>query len=278
VPLMQPKERFVLEYEPWRDPDQNEGTWNQMLCNVMEVQKDGTRKKLGDFKRDYPCLYNTWEPFEQNGKFFALCSRDYTATAVMALPECEIIAEETPHDFGFCPTGFFVPTEMKSHIDDTDPKPLPKHWQGKFGFVCGCIWGDDSSWKIEFLDLSEINQGRITRDHRFGYVKLPGDSDALSKFAFVSKFTDEKRLAINIVHENDWEGSLKWEAEAKEGEESIDLNKMADEMTECFIKDMHYRMHEEKKQVPYELLDDRFKKDIRDTMIAYLGRIKMPNE
>ena len=42
-----------------------------------------------------------------------------------------------------------------------------------FGFVAGCIWGDDSSWKIEFLDLSEIGNGVIKRDVRFGYIEMP---------------------------------------------------------------------------------------------------------
>jgi hypothetical protein len=42
-----------------------------------------------------------------------------------------------------------------------------------FGFVAGCIWGDDSSWKIEFLDLSEIASGVIKRDARFGYIEMP---------------------------------------------------------------------------------------------------------
>jgi len=277
---MQPKERFVLEVEKYRDPDQSESTWSQMLCNVMEVQEDGTRKKLGEFKRNYHCGFDTWEPFEQDGKFFALCSRDYTATAVMALPECEIIAEETPHSFGFCPTGFFVPTEMKDYIGDTEPEELPEEWRGQFGFVCGCIWGDDTSWKIEFLDLSEITQGKITRDHRFGYVELPGGSESLKDCIVVTSSTDDfpRRLSIRLVHETWWVGALKWEADAKDEEEPIDLNKMADEMTNYVIKDIEYRMKQAKKMVPDELKGDTFRKDVRDTMISYLGRIKMPDE
>ena len=27
------------------------------------------------------------------------------------------------------------------------------------GFVAGCVWGDDSSWKIEYLDLSKADEG-----------------------------------------------------------------------------------------------------------------------
>ena len=46
-----------------------------------------------------------------------------------------------------------------------------------FGFVAGCIWGDDSSWKIQFLDLSKAAEGKITRDERFGYIELPSGVD-----------------------------------------------------------------------------------------------------
>jgi hypothetical protein len=31
------------------------------------------------------------------------------------------------------------------------------------------VWGDDWSWKVEFLDLSQIEQGIITRTAKFGY-------------------------------------------------------------------------------------------------------------
>lgn len=42
-----------------------------------------------------------------------------------------------------------------------------------FGFVAGCFWGDDSSWKIEHLDLSRAGEGIVTRSDRFGYAEMP---------------------------------------------------------------------------------------------------------
>lgn len=42
-----------------------------------------------------------------------------------------------------------------------------------FGFVSGCYWGDDSSWKIQYLDLREIERGIIKREEKFGYIELP---------------------------------------------------------------------------------------------------------
>jgi hypothetical protein len=41
------------------------------------------------------------------------------------------------------------------------------------GFMAGCVWGDDSSWKIQYLDLSRVEQGIIGREARFGYIVLP---------------------------------------------------------------------------------------------------------
>lgn len=58
-----------------------------------------------------------------------------------------------------------------------------KEWpsRGDFGFVWGCIWGDDSSWKVQFLDLSEVERGRIRREERFGYLKLATRPEAAGK-------------------------------------------------------------------------------------------------
>jgi hypothetical protein len=44
--------------------------------------------------------------------------------------------------------------------------------RGDFGFVWGCMWGDDLSWKVQYLDLSSVQQGELVRDERFGYVQL----------------------------------------------------------------------------------------------------------
>jgi hypothetical protein len=57
-----------------------------------------------------------------------------------------------------------------------------EHWEWRFpdrvhGFVAGCIWGDDSSWKIEYLDLSRADEGIIKREARFGYVELASGED-----------------------------------------------------------------------------------------------------
>ena len=52
---------------------------------------------------------------------------------------------------------------------------------GDFGFVWGCLWGDDSSWKVQYLDLAEIQQGKIRREERFGYLRLATRPDVSSR-------------------------------------------------------------------------------------------------
>jgi hypothetical protein len=51
-------------------------------------------------------------------------------------------------------------------------RPLTPLNYYQFGFVGGCIWGDDRSWKVQYLDLSQVENGIIGREERFGYVEL----------------------------------------------------------------------------------------------------------
>jgi hypothetical protein len=81
---------------------------------------------------------------------------------------------------GFCPVGFYVPDWWDLH--DESIIPGSEYWNadyewpsGEFGFVWGCVWGDDSSWKVQYLDLARIHSGVIRREERFGYVELATD-------------------------------------------------------------------------------------------------------
>jgi hypothetical protein len=71
----------------------------------------------------------------------------------------------------------------------------------KWGLVAGCIFGDDTSWKVEFIDLSRAAEGIIKRDDRFGYLSLPGGvslRDAVN-VDFIDADDDEKQM-IQIAH------------------------------------------------------------------------------
>lgn len=73
------------------------------------------------------------------------------------------IAAEAAHP------GRRIPGESTWHAELS-----PWRWCG-FGFVAGCIWGDDHWWKVEFLDLSGAAGGTLRREARFGYAEmLPG--------------------------------------------------------------------------------------------------------
>ena len=146
--------------------DQGERHMSWLRVSIYERTPDGPRR-IGEYTRKHAGLYDTFLPFRQGGQWFALYSADYTTTRVMRLPSCEDIAGEKPHPHGFCPVEFHVPY--------VDPQVVAAGHAGLFGFVAGCIWGDDSSWKIQYLDLSRITSGELTRDERFGYLPLPHD-------------------------------------------------------------------------------------------------------
>lgn len=191
------------------------GTWNSLCVSIWNGDA-----KIGEYVRNYHSLFNTFHPFRQGDQHYALYSKDYTSTRVMSLPDCKDLGGEPRHAFGFCPTGYAVPDEemVVRDWDPKDPKPYnPRHdlekwpnhdakefkeacnesdvlfkaWDERhpfktvplnapFGFICGCVWGDDSSWKIQYLDLSRASEGIVVRDDRFGYIELLGDGDDLA--------------------------------------------------------------------------------------------------
>jgi hypothetical protein len=91
---------------------------------------------------------------------------------------------------------------------ETTYKPLTPVLYHPFGFVAGCIWGDENTWKIQYMDLSEADKGIFKRDERFGYIELPesGDlKDAIDMYNFGNKSGDETdtEIRINIMQRFD---------------------------------------------------------------------------
>jgi len=136
---------------------------NSLKVGVFEVSND-TERQIGEYIRNYHSLFRTFYHFRKNSRDYALYSPNYTATRVMELPSCKDIGGEEPHAFGFCPVDFYVPWGKNLNEEACT---------AEFGFVAGCIWGDDTAWKIEFLDLSEVEKGSVKRDDRFGRIELP---------------------------------------------------------------------------------------------------------
>jgi hypothetical protein len=154
------------------------GTIDSTLVEVFRRgDSRGGPEKVCEYERNL-YLKQTFEPFRQGEREFALISRDYTRTAVLDLASGRVVAEEgDAGGWGFCPVGFYVPDWWDVH--DGSVIPGSEYWDadrewptGDFGFVWGCIWGDDGSWKVQYLDLSGVQEGVVRREERFGYVEL----------------------------------------------------------------------------------------------------------
>jgi hypothetical protein len=99
----------------------------------------------------------------------------------MDLASGRIVAGEQRSPGGFCPVGFYVPDwwDIHERAEKYGTLPGSRGWtpddewpSGEFGFVWGCVWGDDSSWKVQYLDLSSVGNGTLTREERFAYLIL----------------------------------------------------------------------------------------------------------
>jgi len=171
-PLPKPRDRYALRARlVSNEPD----AWPSTAVEVCRRSAGGL-EPVASYLRNHG-LYWTFEPFRQGARELALISRDYVATAVLDLATGEVIAEERLDAAGFCSVGFHVPDWWDVH--DGSIIPGSEHWSaddewpdGTFGFVWGCSWGDDSSWKLQHLDLSRVTEGVIARDDRFGYLAL----------------------------------------------------------------------------------------------------------
>jgi hypothetical protein len=135
------------------------GRWSVIDVEVVRTEDD---QPVGEYRRNYPELFRTFEPFRVGAQELALYSPDYTGTRVLSLPDCTDLGGEERDGGGFCPVEFYVPQD-----ETGEPRC-------GFAFVAGCVWGDDSSWKVEVIDLADIANGTVARDDRLGYVELPG--------------------------------------------------------------------------------------------------------
>lgn len=192
----------VLEKQPTKP-----GCWDYLRVGVFEEgeRPDVPAKQVGEYRRNYSSLFRTFYPFQQNGKWYALYSKDYTSTRVMSLPDCTDLGGEERAAHGFCPVEYYVP-EVETYEPVVADK-LDGEWvEGKlpqtFGFVAGCVWGDDGSWKIQFLDLTRASEGIIKRDARFGYIEQPRTCETLKDCIEVDYYGyPTPHMFFHIAHE-----------------------------------------------------------------------------
>lgn len=191
-PLPKPRDRYTVEAEPFSNP----GEWTQVHVRVL---KDG--EPVARFDRNYSLL-QTFEPFRQRSRDYALIAPQYTGTSVMDLETGTVIASEEVRGDGFCPVGFYVPDWHD--VNDSSTIPSARYWDtdnewpvGDFGFVWGCVWGDDTSWKVQYLDLSRITEGVLVRDDRFGYVALATDPKVHPK-EFIELWSEDGKPRVRF--------------------------------------------------------------------------------
>lgn len=216
----------------------------------------GVDKLLGSYIRNYGTAFDTFFPFQLNGKDLALYSPDYTATRIMELPSCRDIGGEDRDEMGFCPVDYFIPTYIDQEViyrtnnksfpperistrrinnpadedlceserkysyvngvtrqeceDVSTYRPLTPLLYYPFGFVAGCIWGDENSWKVQYLDLSKAEKGILGREERFGYIELPENlrlKDAIDMSEYLHEPGEDHAncIRINVMQKFDLE-------------------------------------------------------------------------
>lgn len=171
------------------------GYWESTIIEIFNSGKT----KIGEYERNYGNYgLETFSPFCLNGTWYALYSKNYTGTRVAKLePLFEDWCGEEPCENGFCPTELLVPQWGKSLLTNNDgslflSKDNSNIWYGdisdkldnkwaetgycNFGLVSGCVWGDDTSWKVQFLDLRQIQNKILIRTDAFGYIPLAHNS------------------------------------------------------------------------------------------------------
>jgi len=192
------------------------GTSNSVRVGVFRVEGNA-KEQVGEYLRNYSTLLKMFCHFRKGERDFALYSPKYTVTRIMELPSCrDLGGEEDSTGAGFCPADYYVPSYVdreyedlegklrRSRIHEPAPEDLGEKFQSvwpvdpatgnrvevkkpdrqatpvlnyEFGFVAGCVWGDDGSWKIQYLDLSGADKGIVRRDDRFGHIELPDGLD-----------------------------------------------------------------------------------------------------
>ena len=73
----------------------------------------------------------------------------------------------------------------------------------------GCVWGDDSSWKVQYLDLTGIQDGVIRRDERFGYAELATDGYRSPCFNPEESLPSQASDPPPFIKVERWEGKTK---------------------------------------------------------------------
>jgi hypothetical protein len=174
------------------------GTWDSTKVSIFRDEN-----LIGEYIRNYSSSGpETFYPFLIETQWYALYSASYTATRVMKLHDDRIEdwCGEDSSAGGFCPVEFYIPkynhycktyahgekmesydfytvdcdvdSELEFISEQKDPTFVSTQYCN-FGFLSGCVWGDDSCWKLQYIDLSKIPEKILSITEKFGYWELP---------------------------------------------------------------------------------------------------------
>lgn len=173
------RERYQAEVTPLAKG------WGHSEVKIWDRQEE---RLVHEYTRNYSFL-QTFEPLRlwreeaEEWGHYALISPHYTGFQLLNLDSGEVVYDHKGGRTNFCPRAFFVP-DFHDYLEGeaVDPQdPFSRGMMETFlkrrthAFVQGCVWGDDSSWKVRTLDLQAMLRGEeVAVEEKFGYLVLNG--------------------------------------------------------------------------------------------------------
>jgi hypothetical protein len=175
--------------------DNGKGVWSTQDCEIWRIggneKNEAVAATVGTFHYGYSGgIQNIFKPFKHKGKWYCTYATSYTCLSVACLDKDQLVhVADVPGDLaadGFCPAEAGVPFRIDCEeglyadwdLDGWDfTNPSANRMNAEFcdfGFYCGCVWGDDSSYKLKFIDFRDLEQGKIyTPEEPLDYYELP---------------------------------------------------------------------------------------------------------
>lgn len=186
---------FTIQVKPVTNKP---GQWDSNVVTVYQkLSEDAVPVSVGSYRRDYHSyVEQTFCPFSTgDGTWYALYSHDYNTLSLARLTGGFTHLHSL--DDQFCPVEIGVPFIYEVKNVDGEWRTEEVGWDAKemqrqldkfsglscegnhrirhadFGFYSGCVWGDDSSWKLRFVDLRQVAEGKIVFDDKpLGYFPM----------------------------------------------------------------------------------------------------------
>lgn len=214
------------------------GQWESSEVTVyLQRPEDAAPISVGSYRREYPSyVEQTFCPFStEDGTWYALYSHDYNTLSLARLTG-GFTHLHSLNDH-FCPVEVGVPfiyevknadgewrieevgwdaKEMQRQLDRFSGHPCEGNHRirhADFGFYSGCVWGDDSSWKLRFIDLREVPNGKIVFDDKpLGYFPM---ADLTLRDSVPSFWVSDTMVQFHAIKEMIFRRSISTEYESK---------------------------------------------------------------